>query len=109
MRFEWKKVAMIMLVGLLFVAGPAVPRYAVAQNAPGPDKMLNDAQAMQDKAIKAWNDTMMKMNSMKSMPMNANEKGMMNMMQQMMDTMKSIADANKATLDALKSYMESHK
>jgi len=105
MRVDWKKVAMIMLVGLLFVAGPVAPRSAVAQNAPGVDK----AQAAYEKSIKDWNDTMTKMNSMKSMPMSANEKGMMTMMQQMMDTMKSIAESNKATLDVLKEYMMTHK
>jgi hypothetical protein len=105
MRFDWKKVAMIMLVGLLFAAGPIAPRYAVAQNSPGVD----NAVSMQDKAVKSWGSTMMKMDSMMKMPMTANEKSMMKMMHEMMDTMKSIADANKATLDVLKQYMDTHK
>jgi hypothetical protein len=105
MRFNWKKVAMIMLVGLLFAAGPIAPRYAAAQNSPGVD----NAVSMQDKAVKSWSSTMTKMDSMMKMPMNANEKSMMNMMHDMMDTMKSMADANKATLDALKQYMDTHK
>jgi hypothetical protein len=105
MRFDWKKVAMIMLVGLLFAAGPIAPRHAVAQNAPGVD----NAVSMQDKAVKSWGSTMMKMDSMMKMPMTANEKSMMQMMHDMMDTMKSLADANKATLDVLKQYMDTHK
>jgi hypothetical protein len=109
MTFDWKKVAMIMLVGLLVFAGPTTLRYATAANTPAESKFLNDALAAQDKATKAYNDMMKKMDSMMKMPMSANEKSMMSMMQQMADVMKMLLDANKALIDAVKSGMEHNK
>jgi hypothetical protein len=93
---------MIMLAGLLVLASPVVPQHAVAQ-APGVDKLLGDAAAAQDRAAKAYADTMTKMNAVKSMPnTDENEKTIVATLQQVTDTVKTLLDANKATLDALK-------
>ncbi len=103
MTFSWKKVAMIMLMGLL-VAGPVASPHAFAQSGPseGFNTALNAAQAAQDKATKVYNDMMSHMDSMKKMSMNANEKEMMKMMQQMTDAIKSLTDANKQLIEAIK-------
>ena len=109
MTLNWEKVAMIMLVGLLFLSGPMTPQHAVAQ-APGVDKTLNDAFAAQDKAAKAYHDMMTKMTSVKNMSnMDENEKSLVAMMQQMADTFKMLLDANKVTLDALKELRQLQK
>src|SRR5437879_5493979 len=102
MTLNRNKVAMIVLVGLLCLAAPVPPQHAGAQ-APAADKVLNDASAAHDRAAKAYNDLMAKMNSAKGMPnMDENEKTLVMTMQQMADTLKTLLDANKATLDALK-------
>jgi hypothetical protein len=99
----WKKVAMIMLMGLL-VAGPIVPDHAVAQNMPseGAHTALAAAQAAQDKAAKNLHEAMASMDSMKKMPMTANEKEMMKMIGQMADTIKNLTEANKQLIEAIK-------
>lgn len=100
---NWKKLAMIMLMGLL-VAGPVAPHHAFAQNMPseGAHTALAAAQAAQDKAAKTLHDTMASMESMKKMPMTANEKEMMKMMGQMADTIKNLTEANKQLIEAIK-------
>ncbi len=99
MRVHWKKVTMIMLMGLL-VAGPIVPPHAVASDKV--DTALDGAQAAQDKATKAYNETMSHMDSMKKMSMTANEKETMKMMGQMADTIKNLMDVNKQLIEAIK-------
>jgi hypothetical protein len=92
---QWKKVAMIMLVGLL-VAGPlAQIQSAIAS--PESDK----AKVANDQAAKDLQQMMMQMDSMSKMPMTANEKAMMKMMHQMADTIKMLIDANKNLIDAV--------
>jgi maltodextrin utilization protein YvdJ len=101
---NWKKATMIMLMGLL-VAGPIAPHYALAQgNMPseGAHTALAAAQAAQDKAAKNLHETMASMDSMKKMPMTANEKEMMKMMGQMADTIKNLTEANKQLIEAIK-------
>lgn len=101
--------AMIMLVGLLLLAGPVVPQHAVAQ-APGVDKLLSDAAAAQDRAAKAYADTVTKMNAVKNMPnQDENEKAIVTALQQLTDTTKMLVDANKVTLDALKELRHMQK
>ena len=99
---SWKKVAMIMLMGLL-VAGPIAPHGAFAQNMPseGAHTALTAAQAAQDKASKDLHDAMTTMDSMKKMPMTANEKEMMKMIGQMADTIKNLMDSNKQLIKAV--------
>ena len=109
MRLNWEQMAMIILVGLLVLAGPMVPQYAAAQ-APGVDKLLGDASAAHDRAAKAYADAMTKMNSVRNMAnMDENEKTIVAAMQQMTDTLKMLLDANKATLDALKELRQMPK
>ena len=100
---NWKKMAMIMLMGLL-VAGPIAPYRAFAQNMPseGAHTALAAAQAAQDKAAKDLHGTMASMDSMKKMPMTASEKEMMKMMGQMADTIKNLMEANKQLIEAIK-------
>lgn len=99
---SWQKVAMIMLMGLL-AAGPIVPYHAFAQNMPSENAhtALAAAQAAQDKAAKDLHDAMMSMDSMKKMPMTANEKEMMKMMGQMGDTIKNLMESNKQLIKAV--------
>ena len=73
MTAHWKKVAMLMLVGLL-AAGPIAPPHAAAQMGEGYDRAMSAAQAALDKAAKVHNDMTMHMDSMMKMPMTANEK-----------------------------------
>ena len=100
---SWKKVAMIMLVGLL-ATGPFAPPYAAAQQGPaeGVNTALTAAQAAQDKATKVYNDMMTHMDAMKKMSMSANEKEMTKMMGQMADAIKNLMDANKQLIEAIK-------
>ncbi len=100
---NWKKVAMIMLVGLL-VAGPFASYPALGQNMPseGVNTALAAAQAAQDKATKNLHDAMASMDSVKKMPMTANEKEMMKMIGQMAETIKDLTDANKQLIEAVK-------
>ncbi|TMI80723.1 MAG: hypothetical protein E6H04_08140 [Bacillati bacterium ANGP1] len=103
------KVAMVMLVGLLFLAGPMTPRHAVAQ-APAVDKLLSVASAAHDRATKAYSDMMTKVNSMMSLPdMDDKDKSIVATVQQVADTLKIVLDANKATLDALKELRQMQK
>lgn len=103
MNRSWKKVAMIMLMGLL-VAGPFAPPHAMAQQGPaeGVNTALNAAQAAQDKATKMYSDMMTHMDAMKKMPMSANDKEMMKMMGQLTDTIKDLMDVNKQLIEAIK-------
>ena len=103
------KVAMVMLVGLLFLAGPMTPRHAVAQ-APAVDNLLNVASAAHDRATKAYSDMMTKVKSMMSLPdMDDKDKSIVATVQQVADTLKIVLDANKATLDALKELRQTQK
>ena len=93
MRSKWKKVAMIMMVGLL-VAGP----FAVIHNAAAQmetKQMITNAKAMNDKAATMLHSTMTEMDSMMNKPMSANEKAMAKMMHQMMQIMQMLIDSNK--------------
>ena len=99
---NWKKVTMIMLMGLL-MAGPIVPYHAFAQNMASENAhtALAAAQAAQEKAAKDLHDAMTSMDSMKKMPMTANEKEMMKMMGQMADTIKNLMETNKQLIKAV--------
>jgi hypothetical protein len=99
-----KKVAMLMLIGLL-IAGPTVTLpYANAQGDRFDviDRAINAAEAAQAKATQQLADMMKHMDSMMKMPMTPNEKAMTGMMEQMAATIKSLLDENKQLLDALK-------
>jgi exopolyphosphatase/pppGpp-phosphohydrolase len=103
MTVDWKKVAMIMLVGLLTVAGPTfAPGHVSAQNAPGVDKYLTQAQTDHDKAMQMYNSLTNKMTSTSGGTMTSNEKAMMSMMHDMAQTLKMLLDSNQQLLDALK-------
>ena len=105
------KVVMVMLVGLLLLAGPMTPRHAVAQ-APAVDKLLNDASAAHDRATKAYSDMMTKVNSMMSLPkadLDDKDKSIVAAVQQVADTLKIVLDASKATLDAVKELRQMQK
>ena len=105
------KVVIVMLVGLLFLAGPLTPRHAVAQ-APAVDKLLDVASAAHDRATKAYNDMMTKVKSMMSLPaadLDDKDKHIIASVQQMADTVKILLDTNKATLDALKELRQMQK
>ena len=100
MRVQWKRVAMIMLVGLL-IAGPlAQIQNAGAQSETSGEKFIKAAQVANDKAAKDFQMMMTKMDSMKKMPMTANEKEMMTMMGQMAETIKMLIETNKNLIDA---------
>jgi hypothetical protein len=102
MMSSLKKVAMIMLVGLL-IAGPIVPPHAVAQSDTGAwDRTMGAAQAAQDKASKAYNSMMMNMKSMAGMPMTANEKAMMKQMDMMAQAIKDLMESNHQLMELLK-------
>ena len=99
-----KKVAMLMLIGLL-IAGPSVTLpYANAQadRFDVIDRAINAADAAQAKAAQQLADMMKHMDSMKMMPMTPNEKAMTGMMEQMAVEIKTLMDVNKQLLDALK-------
>lgn len=100
-----KKVAMLMLIGLL-IAGPSAPLpYANAQAGDkfdAFDRAINAANTAQAKAAKELADMMTHMDSMKKMSMTSTEKAMMGMMEQMAAMIKSLLDTNKLLLDALK-------
>ena len=95
MRKQWKKAAMIMLVGLL-VAGPLGQIHS-AYASPESDK----AKVANDQAAKSLSQMMMEMDSMGKMPTTANEKAMMKMLHEMADTIKMLIDANKNLIDAV--------
>ena len=99
-----KRVAMLMLIGLL-IAGPSVTLpYANAQGDRFDliDRAINAADAAQAKAAQQLADMMKHMDSMKNMPMTSNEKAMMGMMEQMGAMIKSLLDENKMLLDAIR-------
>jgi len=104
----WKKVAMIMVMGLL-VAGPIAPPHAAAQMGEGYDRAVSAAQAAMDKAAKMHNDMMMHMDSMMKMPMSANEKAMMQQMQQMAAAIQDLVETNKQLLEAIKELRKLQK
>src|SRR3989442_7162926 len=95
---------MIMLMGQLIGGkiAPYVPRAIAEGGDTGAEIAVSKAQAAQDKAGKMWNDMMSQMDSMKKMPMSANEKEMMKMMEQMAMDMKALLEANMALLTAIK-------
>jgi hypothetical protein len=106
MRMYWKKGIMIMLMGLL-VGGAIVPPHAVAdERGDKVNAALTAAQAAEDKATKAYNETMSTMTMMKKMPMTANEKEMMKMMGQMADTINNLMGVNKQLIEAIKQLKE---
>jgi hypothetical protein len=95
MRKQWKKVAMIMLVGLL-VAGPLGQIHS-AYASPESER----AKVANDQAAKSLSQMMMEMDSMSKMPMTANEKAMMKMLHEMANTIKMLIDANKDLINAI--------
>ena len=106
MMSGWKKVAMIMLAGLL-IAGPIVPPHAVAQSDTGAwDRTMGMAHTAMEKATKSYYAMMSNMKSMMGMPMNDNEKAMMKQMQMMADTIKDLMDTNRQLIELIK---QTHK
>jgi hypothetical protein len=95
MRRQWKKVALIMLVGLL-VAGPLAQVHSAVAS-PESEK----AKVANDQAAKMLQQMMVEMDSMSKMPMTATEKAMMKMMREMANTIKMLIDANKSLIDAV--------
>jgi hypothetical protein len=95
MKRQWKKVAMIMLVGLL-VAGP-LAQIPNAFASPESDK----AKIANEAAAKDLQQIMTHMDSMSKMPMTANEKEMMKLLHQMADTIKMLIEANKNLIIAI--------
>src|SRR5579864_9491768 len=95
MRKHWKKVAMIMLVGLLVAAPLGQIHSAFAS--PESDK----AKVANDQAAKSLSQMMMEMDSMSKMPMTANEKEMMKMLHDMANTIQMLIDANKNLIIAV--------
>jgi transposase len=108
MTAHWKKMAMLMLVGLL-AAGPIAPPHAAAQMGEGYDRAMSATQAALDKATKAQNDMTMHMDAMMKMPMSGNEKAMTQQMQQMADAIKSLVETNRQLLEALKELKKLQK
>ena len=95
-----KKVAMIMLVGLL-VAGPIVPPHAVAQGG-AYEKAESAAHEYQDRATQAYNQMVTNMKSMSGMSLTANEKAMMKQMGTAAGVIKNLIDDDTQILEALR-------
>ena len=96
MKLLWKKVAMIMLAGLL-IAGPVarLPHAAADNSALAQaHTALGAAQAAQAQAQKQYQQMMSHMDSMKTMSMTANEKAMMSGAEQMAGAMKSLMEVD---------------
>jgi len=106
-----KKVAMIMLMGLL-VAGLVgqIPHSIAAETGfEKAEALLKQAAAMHAKAQQQLKAMMAKMDSMKNMQMTTNEKEMMDAMHEMAMTMKMLLDENKMLMDALKDILQMAK
>jgi hypothetical protein len=95
MRKHWKKVAVIMLVGLL-MAGPLGQIHSAFAS---PES--EQAKVANDRAAKTLSQMMMEMDSMSKMPMTANEKAMMKMLHDMANTIQMLIDANKNLIIAV--------
>ena len=95
MGARFKKVAVIMLVCLIGVAGLIQVHNAFAS--PESEK----ATADNNKAAAMLQTMMMQMDSMMKKPMTANEKQMMQMMHQMAQMIQMLIDANKNLIMAV--------
>lgn len=101
MTARWKKVAMIMLVGLL-LAGPfAQIHNAAAQGEMTYPQAIAAARSANDKAASALHQMMMQMDSMSKMPMTDNEKAMMKMIHDLATVVQTLIDANKQVITAV--------
>lgn len=90
---QWRKAAVIMLMGLL-VAGPfALIHHAAAQQESM--QMVSAAKVANDKAAATLHQTMMEMDSMAKMPMTANEKAMMKAIHDLATVVQMLIDSNK--------------
>jgi hypothetical protein len=99
MRSQWKKVAMIMLVGLL-AAGPfAQIRHAAAQGES--NQSISMAKSANDEAAADLHTMMMQMDTMMKSPMSANEKAMMNLLHQMATIVQTLINANNQLISAV--------
>ena len=98
-----KKVAMLMLIGLLIAGTSALLPYASAQGDRFDviDRAINAANAAQAQAAQRLAEMMKRMDSMKNTSMPSNEKAMMGMMEQTAGVMNSLLDTNKQLLVAL--------
>jgi phosphoserine phosphatase len=108
MKALWKKVTMIMLMGLL-IAGPLgrLPHAAADNSALGlAHTALGAAEAAEAQAEKQYQQTMSHMDSMKKMSMSANEKAMMDQMAQMAATIKSLMETNQQLIETVKQLIK---
>lgn len=103
MSKHWKKVVMIMLMGLL-AAGPfALIHNAGAQMETG--SALAAAKTANDKATNMLHQTMTEMDSMSKMPMTANEKAMMKTIHELAVIVQTLIDANKNLINVVEHGM----
>jgi len=113
MKVRSKKVAMIMVMGLLVAGLVGQIHYATAQmESPALDKAdaaVKAAQAAQAQAEKQLKTMMTHMDSMKNMQMSSMEKEMMGGMEQMAMTMKMLLDENKKLIEALRDLVQSSR
>jgi len=108
MKSRWKKVAMIMLMGLL-IAGPVgrLPHAAADNSALGlAHTALGAAEAAEAQAERQYQQMISHMDSMKTMSMTANEKAMMDQAAQMAATMKALMETNKQLIETLKQLIK---
>jgi hypothetical protein len=90
---QWRKIVVIMLMGLLFAGPFAAIHGAVAQQETG--GALAAAKAANTKAAKDLQQTMTEMDTMSKMPMTANEKAMMRTIHELAVIVQTLIDANK--------------
>jgi hypothetical protein len=99
MNRRWRKLAVIVLVGLL-LAGPfAALHHAVAQQETS--GMLAAAKAANDKAARGLQQTMAQMDATSKMPMTANEKAMMKTIHDLAVIVQNLIDINKSLINAM--------
>lgn len=100
MTARWKKVAMIMLVGLL-LAGPFAQIHNAAAQGEMTSQALTMARSANDKAASELHQMMMQMDSMSKMPMSDNEKAMMKMIHDLATVVQTLIDVNKQLITAV--------
>ena len=98
-----KKVAMMMLIGLLIAGASTLLPYANAQGDRFEiiDRAINAANAAQAQAAQQLANMMKHMDSMKKMSMTSDEKARMGMMEEMAGVSKSLLDEDTQLLVAL--------
>ncbi len=101
-----KKVAMIMVMGLL-VAGLVgrLPHVAADTSIDQAEAALKRAQAAQASAQKMLTTMMAHMDSMKNMQMSSTEKAMYDGMHDMAMTVKMLMDANRMLMEAVRDLL----